>query len=213
MAVVSLIINELNDAPVANDDATQTEEDRPVELMVLANDTDAHGDRLSVIVDAPAHGTAVLNVDGSITYTPTINFDGIDSFTYTVADGSGETDSATITVEVTSVSRIIYRGPAGNLYMVNTVTPGSPIMLNPDLVPGGSVLSYKTDPARTKVAYAAYQDSTVSRRLYVVDMNTPGQSETLVSTGGVIDNFQFTPDGSRALYRQRNTPGRCTLWT
>ena len=53
------------------------------------NDTDADvNDTLSVIgVTAPSHGMAVLNADGSVTYTPTGLYEGPDAFIYTVSDG------------------------------------------------------------------------------------------------------------------------------
>ncbi len=52
----------------------------------------------------PAHGVAVANPDGTITYTPALNFNGADSFTYTVSDGNGGTATATVSVTVTSVN-------------------------------------------------------------------------------------------------------------
>ena len=39
----------------------------------------------------PAHGTAAINADGTITYTPAANYNGADSFTYTISDGNGGT--------------------------------------------------------------------------------------------------------------------------
>src|SRR5262249_7300039 len=56
---------------------------------LVANDTDADpGDVLHVAaVTAPAHGSAVLNADGSVTYTPAAAYSGPDAFTYTVSDG------------------------------------------------------------------------------------------------------------------------------
>ena len=59
---------------------------------MLPNDTDLDGDTLSVsAVTAPAHGTAAVNADGTITYTPAANYNGADSFTYTIGDGNGGT--------------------------------------------------------------------------------------------------------------------------
>ena len=72
---------------------------------MLANDTDLDGDTLSVSsVTAPAHGTAAANPDGTITYTPAANYNGADSFSYTVGDGNGGTATATVTVTVTGVN-------------------------------------------------------------------------------------------------------------
>jgi len=61
---------------------------------LLLNDSDADGDTLTVLTDpvsGPAHGTLVLNADGTFTYTPEADFHGSDSFTYAVSDGNGNT--------------------------------------------------------------------------------------------------------------------------
>jgi len=92
-------------APVAGDDAATTLEDTPVTIAVLANDTDADGDSLSVeSVTLPEKGTATIGADGRVTYTPALNFNGADLFTYTVSDGTGGTATATVTVTVTPVN-------------------------------------------------------------------------------------------------------------
>ena len=82
----------------ALDDAAATSTGASVSIAVLANDI---GTNLTVIqVSSPAHGSAAAGVDSAINYTPSPNFIGTDSFTYTITDGIS-TDSATVTVEVT----------------------------------------------------------------------------------------------------------------
>jgi VCBS repeat-containing protein len=104
-ATVSLTIGTANDAPVAQDDSVTTAEDTAVVIPVLANDTDADGNSLTVTtVSDPANGSTLMNPDGTVTYTPDTNFDGADSFTYTASDGQGGTDTATVTVTVTPVN-------------------------------------------------------------------------------------------------------------
>ena len=100
-AVVRITIAPVNDAPVTNPDAALTNEDAGVTIDVLANDTDPDGDALTVTtVTAPVHGTAAINTDGTVTYTPAAGFYGIDAFTYTVSDGHGGTNTASVTVTV-----------------------------------------------------------------------------------------------------------------
>ena len=103
-ATVTITVNATNAAPVAVDDSATTAEDVPVEIDVLANDTDADGDTLTVSAFTQgAHGTVTL-VSGKLRYAPNANFHGSDSFTYTVSDGNGGTDTATVTITVTPVN-------------------------------------------------------------------------------------------------------------
>ena len=100
-ATVTVTVTPVNDTPVANDDTATTPEDTPVDIDVLANDTDIDGDTLTVTdVGDPANGTTAINPDGTVEYTPDPNYHGPDSFTYTVSDGNGGTDTAAVTVTV-----------------------------------------------------------------------------------------------------------------
>ena len=102
---VTVTANSVNDAPVAEDDTVTTNEDTPATLDVLVNDTDPNGDALTVTaVGTAAMGSAVLNANGNITYTPGANFHGTDTFTYTVSDGNGGTDTAAVQVTVNAVN-------------------------------------------------------------------------------------------------------------
>ena len=92
-------------APVASDDSASVAEDGTVRIDVLANDRDAENDPLTVQdLGAALHGTVVRNADGSLQYTPDANFNGSDSFTYRAADGSGQSNLATVRVTVTAVN-------------------------------------------------------------------------------------------------------------
>jgi hypothetical protein len=103
-ATVNLTINPVNDDPVAADDTAATDEDVPVSISVLSNDTDVDGDPLTVIsVTQPANGTATNN-GTDVTYAPNPNFNGTDSFTYTVSDGNGGSDTAVVSVTVNPVN-------------------------------------------------------------------------------------------------------------
>ncbi len=103
-ATVSVTVSSINDSPVAVDDAVSTNEDTPITIDVLANDMDVDGDTLTITsVTQGIHGT-VVNNGSNVGYTPTANFHGPDSFTYTISDGHGGTDTATVTVMVVSAN-------------------------------------------------------------------------------------------------------------
>ena len=70
---------------------------------MLGNDTDVEGDTLAVTGHStPAHGTVSCTTT-TCTYTPAANYNGADSFTYTISDGHGGTDTATVSMTVTAV--------------------------------------------------------------------------------------------------------------
>ena len=100
-SVVELLSPPANRSPVAAGDSASTPSGLSVVVEVLANDTDADGDDLDVTsVDSPVHGTATAHADGSVTYVPAAGFDGDDSFAYTVTDGRGGTDTASVSITV-----------------------------------------------------------------------------------------------------------------
>ncbi len=87
--------------PSAADDTATTSLNRAVIIPVLANDSDPQGDTLSIDrVSTPGHGTATLNPDATVTYTPATGYTGTDSFNYTVDDGHTGTDQARVAVTV-----------------------------------------------------------------------------------------------------------------
>src|SRR6266508_342149 len=99
--VATVTVEVKNTPPVAVDDAASTFKNTPVTVDVLANDSDADGDALSVPgLTVPAHGTATLNADGTVTYAPNAGFSGTDTFTYRAFDGTDAGNVATVTVEV-----------------------------------------------------------------------------------------------------------------
>jgi uncharacterized delta-60 repeat protein/uncharacterized repeat protein (TIGR01451 family) len=124
---IQVEVVEVNRPPVAVDDFVVTDEDTPVTVAVLANDVDPDGDVLSVTaVSVPANGAAVIDTDGTIVYTPNANFNGVDSFTYTIDDGWGGTDTATVSVTVNDVND----DPVAVIVGGSSVVEGSTIALD-----------------------------------------------------------------------------------
>ncbi len=91
----------------AVDDVASTPEDTAVEIDILANDSGVPTDG-TLTVTGPANGAVTINdggtpgdpSDDTVTYTPGTSFNGEDSFEYTICDGAGNCDTATVTVEV-----------------------------------------------------------------------------------------------------------------
>jgi len=104
VATMVLSVRPVNDAPVAGADSATTPEETPVTVNVLANDSDADGNPLTLTaVSQPSNGAAVINA-GQVVYTPNANFSGSDSFTYSVSDGQGGTATGMVTIRVTPVN-------------------------------------------------------------------------------------------------------------
>ncbi len=77
------------------------------ESGLLANDSDADNDSLTVtLVAGPAHGTLLVNTDGSFSYTPETDYTGPDSFTYAVNDGTVDSAIATVTLDVAAADEV-----------------------------------------------------------------------------------------------------------
>ncbi|MEK2176422.1 tandem-95 repeat protein, partial [Vibrio parahaemolyticus] len=101
---VEVNVTPVNDAPVAKNDISTTQEDTAVTIDVLSNDTDVDGDKLSIqSATVPEAQGKVEIVDGKLVFTPAENFNGDAEITYTVTDGQ-LTDEAKVTVTVNPVN-------------------------------------------------------------------------------------------------------------
>jgi len=134
LATVSLTVTGTNTSPDALDDNSTTPEDNPVSVDVLANDSDADGDTLSISgVTQPANGTAIIQ-GSNVLYTPYLNYYGPDSFSYTITDGRGGTDTANVNIVVTPVND----PPVAN-NDTYTTTQGSSLVINPPGILGNDI--------------------------------------------------------------------------
>jgi subtilisin family serine protease len=105
MPVVAVVANR---EPVANDDSATVGREGSVDVDVLANDTDADGDELEVTAFTHgSYGTVTKNDNGTLKYTQSGGPTASDSFAYTVNDGRGGTDTATVSVTVTGPDLVV----------------------------------------------------------------------------------------------------------
>ncbi|MFP3426877.1 Ig-like domain-containing protein, partial [Pseudoalteromonas sp. SIMBA_162] len=108
-ATVFIVSTNTNSAPVANNDSYNVNEDNTLVISaengVLSNDNDPNGDTFTVddtFIVAPTHGQLLLSIDGSFSYIPDANFNGVDQFQYAAIDSQGASATATVTIIVNS---------------------------------------------------------------------------------------------------------------
>jgi VCBS repeat-containing protein len=108
-ATVTLIVSNINSAPLAQPDQYATTKNVPLNITptsgVLGNDSDIDGQTLvALLVTSTTQGTLSLNPDGGFNYTPAPNFTGVDSFSYRATDGLSTSAVATVTLTVSATN-------------------------------------------------------------------------------------------------------------
>lgn len=187
--------------PVANNDTASTNEDTSVAIAVLANDTTSVGTLQVVNLTQPANGTAVLNSNGTIAYTPNANYNGSGSFTYRVNNGRDTSNIATVSITVAPVNDApTVALAAGTCAATNTPTGSFTLMLNDvesapgsltlsasssntTLVPNSSVTFGGSGASRTVTIKANTTTGTALVRLAVSDGKTSTQQVITVKEG------------------------------
>ncbi len=183
-AIVTITVGPVNDPPVANVDTYSTNEDVVLNgTTVLVNDTDPEGDVLTVnttpIVNV-TNGILILNSDGTFTYTPNPNFNGIDSFTYQVCDNGVPVlcDNATVTITVFAVND-------APLAVNDNASTTEDVVLN-----GSTVLANDSDPENDVLTVNTTPVTNVSNGILVLNANgTYTYTPNLNFTG--IDSFEY----------------------
>ncbi|MEH7507273.1 tandem-95 repeat protein, partial [Priestia megaterium] len=146
---VFVTVTPVNDAPVVPNYEFVINEDTSLNSQVVATDVD--GNSLTYgLLTGPANGTVVVNSDGTYTYTPNENYNGVDSFSVVVSDGQGGTAVSTITITILPVNDPPV-GPVVVTLVTNedTAVSGQITAFDPD----GEVLTYSLqDPPTNGVA-------------------------------------------------------------
>ena len=177
-ATVAVTVTPVNDAPDAKNDSSQTDFNTAVVVNVLANDTDVDGDTLTVTGATSPNGTVTVNPNGTITFTPTTGFSGDTTVDYTISDGNGGTDTATVTITVgaSPLDGIVEGTTGDDLIDVNyTGDPeGDRIDNNDAILPG--------EGPQDDIVYAGAGDDTVY--------------------AGAGDDLVYGEDGDDVLYGQ-----------
>ena len=222
LATVTVSVIRPNSAPVAADDAYSVAPGETLAVAeggVLANDSDGDGDSLAaVVLTEPAHGTLVLNADGSFQYTPAEGFVGDDSFTYLASDGQAESEPAEVVIAVRQTTMRIHLEVSGSAFgsQAGPIWGGSTFWVNayvedlrdlPQGVVGGAVDVLFDTLALTPTgnvaygeAFSQFQQGTADDAAGVID-----EAGALTTTGGIgVDAsapfvaWQFRRDGEGA---------------
>jgi Bacterial Ig domain len=169
---------------VAMPDNTSTPKDKPVTINVLANDADPEGTPLKnpTIATPPTKGTAVVNPDGTITYTPNPGTTGDDTFTYQVCDSGTPSvcTTATVTVSVTDPTNVVKNEPP--------VATDDAKTLNKNSTVTSSVATNDSDP---NVGQILTFSNTLNPTNGTLTFN-PNGTYTYIPNSGFVGNDSFT---------------------
>ena len=193
----TITIEGRNDAPEAADDTASVNEDSAITIDVLFNDGDVDGDSLTIVgASEPANGSIAL-VAGEFVYTPDADFFGTDSFTYTIADGNGGFDTATVDVTVNAVNDapdVTFAAPAP----VNLVSNGSFESGSAGFHTGGSTGITDWTVTGHSVDYGALWEAVDGSRSIDLNGSAPGGVEQTIETvAGATYQVTFGLAGNR----------------
>lgn len=114
VATVTITVENVNDAPVAQNQSLATAEDVPLPVILLVDDPDT-GDVLSyTILNQPDHGT-LSGAAPNLTYTPDLNYSGPDSFTFKANDGTIDSNQAIVSITVNPVNDLEVTNPGSQI--------------------------------------------------------------------------------------------------
>ncbi|MEK9696801.1 MAG: tandem-95 repeat protein, partial [Candidatus Poseidoniales archaeon] len=102
IATVTITISGVNDAPVTSNQTASTNEDTAVEITL--NSTNVEGDELTYSIVSDVSNGATSLSGSTVTYTPDANFNGTDSFTFKVNDGTEDSNTSTVTITIAAVN-------------------------------------------------------------------------------------------------------------
>ncbi len=175
-ATVSIVVSPSNDLS-ANNDAASGNEDTTLSGSVASNDNTTSGGVLTYAVNSSvSNGSLAFNSDGSYSYTPNANFNGPDSFTYTVIDAaSGESSTQTVILTVNPVTDLTAVDDAAS--MIEDTTISGTVASN-DSTTSGGVLTYAVDNSVSNGSLVFNSDGSYS---YMPNANFNG-----------IDSFTYT---------------------
>ena len=187
--VGTIMVNPPNQPPIAHNDTAITFEDVSVNIDVLSNDTDTDGTILPstlTIIDESDNGSTIINTsNGNILYTPNFEFNGTDSFIYTVEDDDGAiSNNATVTITVLGQNDPpVAVNDSYNINEDHTLSIDSPGVLNNDYDNDTILLSAQLETTTNHGFLTLYQNGSF---VYEPELNFAGtDSFTYTAFDGV----------------------------
>lgn len=166
IATVSITVTPVNDVPVANNQSVSVQED--IAKAILLTGSDADGNSITfTIVTSPTHGTLSGTIP-NLTYTPATNYNGSDSFTFKVNDGTVDSNIATVSITVVPVND---DAPVANNQSVVTGEDTPVVIILTATDPDGSALTYSVVTAPT---HGTLSCNTCSNPTYTPALNYNG---------------------------------------
>jgi hypothetical protein len=205
-ATVNITVSPVNDdPPVANTDGKSTPEDTPTTINVAANDTDPDGNLSPASANTtclgcsvPANGSLTNNGNGTFTYSPGLNFNGLNSFVYEICDTGTLCATATVSITVNPVAD----PPVANTD--NKTTPeDTPTTINVtanDTDPEGNLVATSantTCPSCSVPANGSLTNNGNGTFTYTPNPNFSGSNSfvyEICDTGTLNGTFTYTPD-------------------
>ncbi len=208
---VTVTITSVNDAPNATDDTVSVISNSVSNVFaVLGNDTAAPdvNELLTISsVATPLHGTASVVSSGTrISYTPEAGYAGPDTFTYTIGDGNGGSDTAVITVDVVAV----ITQPVNALPGPQSVVEDSPLFFSSS---AGNALSV-TDANNTSLTVQVQVTNGTLTLGSVTGLTVTGNSSAALTASGTVTNLNAGLNGARfSPSANYNGPASLTMYS
>jgi len=193
VVAVNISIASINDAPIASSDTVLTNEDVAIDIQLLANDED--NDTLTYTYTNPAHGT-LTGTAPNLIYTPDINYYGTDTFSFYVSDGTVNSSSATIDINIASINDAPIADAGNNII----ADEGTNIFLDgsnsSDI--DGSIVSYlwregTTELSTNSIFSNIFTPGTHTITLQVTDNGNLISTDTITITINSTLQSSFTP--------------------
>jgi VCBS repeat-containing protein len=188
-ATVNITVGAAGDVPAATEDTVTATEDTPVSGDLASNDIPGDGTNVWDLASGPSNGTVTVNPDGTYTYTPNADYNGPDSFTYTITDADGDVDTATVNITVGAVNDAPDASPDGVYTSVEgdslTVDPVQGVLTNDTDIDGDALTAsrFASDASGSNAQEVNGSNSVTTALGGTVVLNADGSFEYTAPSG------------------------------